>query len=36
LDVHVELPADLIREIEEKTGVKITDYSINFFGYRNN
>jgi Fur family ferric uptake transcriptional regulator len=36
LDVHVELPADLIREIEEKTGVKITDYSINFFGYRHN
>jgi Fur family transcriptional regulator, ferric uptake regulator len=36
LDVHVELPADLIQEIEEKTGVKITDYSINFFGYRNN
>ncbi|AFZ03326.1 Fur family transcriptional regulator [Calothrix sp. PCC 6303] len=36
LDVHVELPPDLIREIEEKTGVKITDYSINFFGYRNN
>jgi Fur family transcriptional regulator, ferric uptake regulator len=36
LDVHVELPADLIQEIEEKTGVKITDYSINFFGYRHN
>jgi Fur family transcriptional regulator, ferric uptake regulator len=36
LDVHVELPADLIRDIEQKTGVKITDYSINFFGYRNN
>ncbi|MBF2067781.1 MAG: transcriptional repressor [Calothrix sp. C42_A2020_038] len=35
LDVHVELPEDLIRKIEEQTGVKITDYSINFFGYRN-
>ena len=35
LDVHVELPSDLIRQIEEQTGVKITDYSINFVGYRN-
>lgn len=35
LDVHVELPQDLIRQIEEQTGVKITDYSINFVGYRN-
>jgi Fur family transcriptional regulator, ferric uptake regulator len=35
LDVHVELPFDLIRQIEEQTGVKITDYSINFFGYKN-
>ncbi|NJL65089.1 MAG: transcriptional repressor [Methylacidiphilales bacterium] len=35
LDVHVELPEELIRKIEEETGVKITEYSINFFGYRN-
>lgn len=35
LDVHVELPEDLIRKIEEETGVRITEYSINFFGYRN-
>ncbi|BAZ11558.1 ferric uptake regulator family protein [Calothrix sp. NIES-4071] len=35
LDVHVELPQELIRQIEEQTGVKITDYSINFVGYRN-
>ena len=35
LDVHVELPEDLIRKIEEQTGVRITDYSINFVGYRN-
>ncbi|MEH2348908.1 MAG: Fur family transcriptional regulator [Nostoc sp.] len=34
LDVHVELPEDLIRKIEEETGVRITEYSINFFGYR--
>lgn len=34
LDVDVELPEDLIRSIEEQTGVRITDYSINFYGYR--
>ncbi|MGH7999162.1 MAG: Fur family transcriptional regulator [Brasilonema sp.] len=35
LDVHVELPEEFIRQIEEETGVRITDYSINFYGYRN-
>ncbi|NMG10497.1 Fur family transcriptional regulator [Brasilonema sp. UFV-L1] len=35
LDVHVELPEEFIRQIEEKTGVRISDYSINFYGYRN-
>jgi Fur family transcriptional regulator, ferric uptake regulator len=35
LDVHVELPEDLINQIEAQTGVRITDYNINFFGYRN-
>ncbi|MEH2423042.1 MAG: Fur family transcriptional regulator [Nostoc sp.] len=35
LDIHVELPEDFIRKIEEQTGVRITEYSINFFGYRN-
>ncbi|HAX79831.1 MAG TPA: transcriptional repressor [Cyanobacteria bacterium UBA11372] len=34
LDVHVELPQDLIQHIEAETGVKITDYTINFYGYR--
>ncbi|MCL1467573.1 Fur family transcriptional regulator [Argonema galeatum] len=34
LDVRVELPEDLLKEIEEQTGVRITDYSINFYGYR--
>ncbi|MFH7024384.1 MAG: Fur family transcriptional regulator [Heteroscytonema crispum UTEX LB 1556] len=34
LDIHVELPEEIIRQIEEQTGVKITDYSINFYGYR--
>lgn len=35
LDVHIELPEEVIRLVEEQTGVQITDYSINFFGYRN-
>jgi Fur family transcriptional regulator, ferric uptake regulator len=34
LDVHITLPEDLLRQIEEQTGVRIVDYSINFFGYR--
>jgi Fur family transcriptional regulator, ferric uptake regulator len=34
LDIHIQLPAELIRQVEEKTGVKITDYTINFYGYR--
>jgi Fur family transcriptional regulator, ferric uptake regulator len=35
LDVHIELPEEFIRQVEQQTGVKITDYSINFYGYRN-
>lgn len=34
LDVHVTLPPELIAQIEHQTVVKITDYSINFYGYR--
>lgn len=34
LDVDVELPESLLEEVERKTGVRITEYSINFFGYR--
>ncbi|PSB28437.1 Fur family transcriptional regulator [Stenomitos frigidus] len=35
LDVHIELPAALLAQIEEQTGVRITDYHIDFYGYRN-
>ncbi|MDB9375558.1 Fur family transcriptional regulator [Nodularia sphaerocarpa] len=35
LDIHIELPEELLRQVEEKTGVRITEYSINFYGYRN-
>ncbi|QZZ19044.1 transcriptional repressor [Leptothermofonsia sichuanensis E412] len=35
LDIHVELPESLIKQIEAQTGVSITDYRIDFYGYRN-
>jgi Fur family ferric uptake transcriptional regulator len=35
LDVHIELPAELIQQVEAQTGVKIIAYTINFFGHRN-
>lgn len=34
LDVQVELPPDLIKQIEAQTGVAIADYRIDFYGYR--
>jgi Fur family ferric uptake transcriptional regulator len=34
IDVEVELPKEIIKEIEAKTGVKITEYRIDFYGYR--
>lgn len=34
LDVHVELPEHLLQQIEQQTGIKITGYSIDFYGYR--
>jgi Fur family transcriptional regulator, ferric uptake regulator len=34
LDIHVELPQDLIAQIEQQTGVRIVDYRIDFYGYR--
>lgn len=35
MDVHIELPEDLIKQIEAQTGVKITDYRVDFYGYKN-
>jgi Fur family transcriptional regulator, ferric uptake regulator len=34
LDIHIELPAELIAYVEQQCGIKITDYRIDFFGYR--
>ena len=36
LDIHIELPPELLTLVEQQTGVKITDYQINFYGYRVN
>ena len=33
LDIHIELPPELLAQVEQQTGVKITDYQINFYGY---
>lgn len=32
IDITVELPEDLIKQVEAQTGIKITDYRIDFFG----
>jgi Fur family ferric uptake transcriptional regulator len=34
LDVQIELPEDLLRQVEAQTGIKISEYTINFYGYR--
>ncbi len=34
LDIHIDLPPELLTLVEQKTGVKITDYQINFYGYQ--
>ena len=34
IDVHIDLPEELLKRVEAETGVKITDYRIDFFGYK--
>ena len=34
IDVQVELPQDLIAQIEAQTGVTIADYRVDFYAYR--
>lgn len=34
LDIYVTLPEELIKQVEAEAGVKITDYRIDFYGYR--
>jgi Fur family ferric uptake transcriptional regulator len=35
IDLHLELPPELLQKIEAQTGVTITDYRIDFYGYKN-
>jgi Fur family ferric uptake transcriptional regulator len=35
IDINVELPAELVRQVEARTGTTITDYRIDFFGTTN-
>lgn len=35
INVKVELPPELIEQIEQQTGVKVVNYRVDFFGYRN-
>lgn len=34
LDISFQLPEELLQTIEQQTGVKISDYRIDFYGYR--
>ncbi|MEM8781146.1 MAG: Fur family transcriptional regulator [Cyanobacteria bacterium P01_G01_bin.49] len=34
LDIHVKLPPEILQQIEAQTGIKITDYRIDFYGYK--
>lgn len=34
LDVHIQLPEEIIQQVEAQTGVRITEYHIDFYGYR--
>lgn len=35
IDIDIKLPSAVIQEVEERTGIKITDYRIEFFGSKN-
>jgi Fur family ferric uptake transcriptional regulator len=35
LDIHIQLPEEILHQVEVQTGVRVTEYHINFYGYRN-
>ena len=35
IDIDIKLPSTVIQEVEHRTGLKITDYRIDFFGTTN-
>jgi Fur family ferric uptake transcriptional regulator len=34
VDINIQLPDELIAAVEQQTGMKVTDYRIDFFGHR--
>ena len=32
IDIKIELPAELLAQVEAQTGIKVSDYRIDFFG----
>jgi Fur family ferric uptake transcriptional regulator len=34
VDVHIELPEELLRQVEAQTGIKVSAYTINFYGHK--
>ncbi len=34
LDVHIQLPPEVLAQVEAQTGIRITDYRIDFYGYQ--
>ncbi len=36
IDINIELPAEVLQQVEAQTGVKISDYRIDFFGTKAN
>lgn len=36
IDIDIKLPSTVIQEVEQRTGLKITDYRIDFFAIKKN
>lgn len=36
IDINIELPAEILAQVEAQTGVKVSDYRIDFFGTKSN
>lgn len=34
MDIHIQLPEEILQQVEDLTGVKVTDYRIDFYGHR--
>jgi len=35
IDINIDLPAYILEQVEAQTGIKITDYRVEFFGKKN-